>query len=75
MIDKKELEKLLNDENFNSKENNNLLIPTLLLLYAFGMNTPPTNNTLPTNNLLEKEVSFLHGKIDALEKIMTNKKE
>ena len=74
MIDIKEFEKFLNDENCNSKENNNLLIPTLLLLYAFGMNTPPTNNT-PTNNLLEKEVSFLHGKIDMLEKIMANKKE
>lgn len=50
------------NENANNKMSNEAII-LLLLMMAFA--TPNTNNSL-----MEKELSYLHGKIDTLEKVV-----
>lgn len=46
--------------------NTNLLLPLLMAVFS-------NNNTNNTNIPLEKEVAYLRGKIDTLEKIIMNK--
>lgn len=48
--------------------NTNLLLPLLMAVFS-------NNNTNNTNVSLEKEVAYLHGKIDTLEKIIMDKND
>lgn len=56
------------NEKSNEKSKNDMwpLLLLSLLVFSSGGQTP--------NIALEKEVSYLHGKVDAIEKIMAEKK-
>lgn len=67
-----EREKILDALNYKDengeerKPNNDLLIPLFLSMFAISGNQTP-------NIQLEKEVSYLSGKVDTLEKIIASK--
>lgn len=56
------------DEKEKSNENDAWLATMLTLL-----STSLLNNPIPKDTTLEKEVAYLHGKIDVLEKIVLEK--